>query len=370
MATSAKIANLGVDLYKITVKDGGSIDFFTGGGGVNIDGDLTVTGDFTQRSTNDLVIEDNLITLNNGETGNGISETTSGIVIDRGVAAGGDARILFDESLQWYNSDIIDRENPFSSVGAFVLKTTNSDAAGETGSLSGLFTNFIGTFDDRDLILLDATVGNPTDSALVRVPDYYETRLWDYAGNGALIPEDGVVTGQPLRSTNFDRQSVVNVQGMIDYITAYNSYNFQDRIVSPTPNGDTRVVASDFDESGVASKVTIVVDATEVVRFTGIKTQFVNLEIEDNIIRSRSTNSDLILSGDDSGSVKLLTPMELPKYVDPIPGETDPDAPTDGIKVYSKEEADGGTGLFFVNENGTRDEIISRNKALLYSIIF
>jgi len=370
MATSAKIANLGVDLYKVTVKDGGSIDFFTGGGGVNIDGDLTVTGDFTQRSTNDLVIEDNLITLNNGETGNGISETTSGIVIDRGVAVSGDARFLFDESLQWYNSGVIDRENPFSSVGAFVLKTTNSDAAGETGGLAGLFTNFIGTFDDRDLILLDATVGDPNDTALVRVPDYYETRLWDYAGNGALIPQNSNVPGQPLRSTNFDRQSIVNVQGMIDYITAYWSYNFQNKIVSPTPNGDTRVVAADFDETGVASIVRIDIDGAEQVRISGIKTQFTNLEIEGNTIRPRSTNADLILEGDDDGSVKLNTPMLFPKYVDPQPGGTDPDAPVDGIKLYSKEEADGGTGLFFINENSTQDEIISRNKALLYSIIF
>jgi hypothetical protein len=29
----------------------------------------------------------------------------------------------------------------------------------------------------------------------------------------------------------------------------------------------------------------------------------------------------------------------------------------------------GGTGLFFVNTEGTRDELISKTKALLYSLI-
>jgi len=38
--------------------------------------------------------------------------------------------------------------------------------------------------------------------------------------------------------------------------------------------------------------------------------------------------------------------------------------------LYSKTLADGGTGLFFINSDGTADELVSRNKALLYSIIF
>ena len=50
--------------------------------------------------------------------------------------------------------------------------------------------------------------------------------------------------------------------------------------------------------------------------------------------------------------------------------QTDPATPADGVTLYSKPLADGGTGLFFVNEDTTADEIASRNKALLFSIIF
>jgi len=51
--------------------------------------------------------------------------------------------------------------------------------------------------------------------------------------------------------------------------------------------------------------------------------------------------------------------------------ESDPaNPPAEGVTLYSKTLADGGTGLFFINQDGTQDEFVSRNKALLYSIIF
>ena len=51
--------------------------------------------------------------------------------------------------------------------------------------------------------------------------------------------------------------------------------------------------------------------------------------------------------------------------------ESDPaDPPAEGVTIYSKTLGDGGTGLFFKNQDGTTDEFVSRNKALLYSIIF
>jgi len=48
----------------------------------------------------------------------------------------------------------------------------------------------------------------------------------------------------------------------------------------------------------------------------------------------------------------------------------DPSAPDNGIKIYSKSQAGGGTGLFFVNKDNTADEIISRNRSLVFSMLF
>ena len=47
-----------------------------------------------------------------------------------------------------------------------------------------------------------------------------------------------------------------------------------------------------------------------------------------------------------------------------------PDAPTEGARIYSSTESIGGTGVYFVNEEGTRDEMVSRSRAILYGIIF
>ena len=52
---------------------------------MSVTGDLTVSGTLTSINTTDTEITDNLITLNKGETGAGISSGTSGIEIDRGT---------------------------------------------------------------------------------------------------------------------------------------------------------------------------------------------------------------------------------------------------------------------------------------------
>lgn len=61
-----------------------------------IDGNLTVTGSTTSVETINSTIKDNIIRLNEGELGAGISLVTSGIEIDRGSEV--DASLLFDET--------------------------------------------------------------------------------------------------------------------------------------------------------------------------------------------------------------------------------------------------------------------------------
>jgi len=88
--------------YSIISSSGGTITLGdTGTDPVVIAGNLTVSGTLTTVDTVDLVITDNIITLNDGETGPGITLGTAGITIDRGdgVSAGEEsATLLFDES--------------------------------------------------------------------------------------------------------------------------------------------------------------------------------------------------------------------------------------------------------------------------------
>jgi hypothetical protein len=66
---------------------------------VIITGNLNIRGNTTVINSNIQTITDNILTLNSGETGNGVSTlgTTSGIEIDRGIAPGGNVQIIWNE---------------------------------------------------------------------------------------------------------------------------------------------------------------------------------------------------------------------------------------------------------------------------------
>ena len=71
---------------------------------VYITGNLWVRGNTSEIASNTLSITDNIITLNDGETGNGVTAlgSTSGIVIDRGTAPGGNVQLRWNETAtQW-----------------------------------------------------------------------------------------------------------------------------------------------------------------------------------------------------------------------------------------------------------------------------
>lgn len=65
-------------------------------GNMTVDGDLTVSGTTTIINTTNTAIEDNIIILNNGETGASVTEGTAGLEIDRGT--GTNYQLLFDDS--------------------------------------------------------------------------------------------------------------------------------------------------------------------------------------------------------------------------------------------------------------------------------
>ena len=71
----SKYLNVPNGNYKVAVQTGGTIYLDTGfeTGTVEISGNLLVKGDQTTVNTAQLDIEDNIITLNSGETGAGIT---------------------------------------------------------------------------------------------------------------------------------------------------------------------------------------------------------------------------------------------------------------------------------------------------------
>ena len=67
---------------------------------VTVNGNLTVTGTTTSVETTNTEISDNTITLNNGESGAGVTAGTSGIEVDRGSSA--NVELRWNESSSYW----------------------------------------------------------------------------------------------------------------------------------------------------------------------------------------------------------------------------------------------------------------------------
>jgi hypothetical protein len=346
-----RINRIGTDKYTITVNTAGEILLDTGlTGKVTINGDLDVLGDQTSIGSSELVVDDKTITINNGDPGGdgGITDLSdgfgkaAGIIIDRGPDAN-NARIFYDEDIK----TIRNGAEPVNE-GAFIFKLS-------TGDYAGIHTSSIVTDTNQDLYL----IGGGTGVASVAGTTDYEKQIWAYTGSN-ITANPSEVDGL---SAPVDDDALVNARGLLDYVKGYFTYNFQDKITtgSITP---TSVQVYDSETGGGTSRVEIVSDNSIIATFFETRVEFEDLRFDDNIITSNGINSDIVLKGSGTGVVSLDGWQNFTVQADPA------SPPAEGTTLYSKTLADGGTGLFFINSDGTADELVSRNKALLYSIIF
>ena len=115
--------------YKVQASSTNSI--LLEAGSVVINGDFTVLGAASYITTTDTTVSDNILILNKGETGTGISPRnslrTSGIEIDRGLDGSIplSARFVFDESLAHYDPATNTNIN-----GTFLLQSTRGSSTG------------------------------------------------------------------------------------------------------------------------------------------------------------------------------------------------------------------------------------------------
>lgn len=362
-----KVNNLGVEKYTIQINEGGEIVLNPGlTGSVTINGDVDIAGSLTAGSSTviereDLVIFDNTIRINAGETGPGVSLSTAGLIIDRGTRD--DAFLFFDETKNTLR-------NGSSVPGAFKLQDATANESFSTYSYLSLYTSGVLTSGD-DLYL----VGTGNGVVTVTGTADYENKIWDYAGDGATIPEDTSQSDRLRRAGTFDDDVLVNVRGMIDYVASYHLYNYQDKIQRWPVGGigedldPTYVSVEDSDKGDgtgdLDNKVNIVVGGNQIATFYSSRFEVENLRFNNDTITSNDINGSVVIQGTGTGQVKLNDFVNLT-----IQDDTALTAPVSGVTLYSKTIGDGGTGLYFKNQDDTTDEIISRNKALLYSIIF
>jgi len=356
-----KVVNrIGGNYYKLKVDDAGEIILDVGDSGkVTIAGDLDVLGEQTSIGSTDLIVSDNTITVNEGESGAGVSLGTAGLIVDRGTE--NNSEFLFNESLNSIRNGTI-------VTGSFVFQDN-------TQASYGIHTSSISTQNNENLYLL-----NNSGLGIITVNQAgdYEKSVFNYDVNNNIefnaSAEDNLEPiGVQIDQTgnSYDEDALITARLLIDYTRSYHLYNFQNKILSDdlTPS------------SVIANSESVVInvngDANNVAFFTETNVDLYGLTIrkesnitaDDSLLQPASTSANLILRGNGLGIVQNDDYLNLTKQNNPLElGEVG--APTDGVTLYGDTLADGGTGLFFVNQDGTNDEIASRNKALLFSIIF
>lgn len=374
---------------------------------VNIKGDLLVEGTTTTVNSEVVTIEDNIIVLNTGWNGITPAGKQSGISLNQGISP--DVNIIFDNDITSFDptgNTSLPGSNP---DGSFVFKDDNDN-------LRAIVTNSIDTLG-QDLALISSGTGVIT----VQGTTAYEERVLDYARLNVIFSisrvsrSSNVATVYTTSPHTFvpGDQVVVNCTSNVSF-NAYNPYgNIQsvtiidcpatDRFtytstgpdvtllppgsasgtvrVDPIINddyipniravndlasillsevtvnkiveADTKVQVYDFDVSGISSKVDMTVDGVSRVTVNALGLTVDNLRLNNNAL-SNISNDNIVLDNPISIVNRLATPS----------------TPIGYVKLYSKNTpGTGGTGLFFVNTLGTNDELISKTKALLYSLI-
>lgn len=335
-----KYLNVANGDYKLTVRNDGNIKFDVGNEGeVRITGNLTVDGEQTIINTTDLSIEDNIIVLNRGESGPGIDSGSgiSGVEIDRGSFA--NARIVFDETVTWTDPAI----GGTRADGAWSLQDINN-------RILALETVSIATMGEN-LNLIGETPSGFSNGVVT----VYGTA--DYENN---------VT---------DDDHIPNKRYVDDFVEFYFLNNYTFRLEDGTTSLSYIEIQDEERTGSSPSKISIGLNGSDVIIVNPTSTNIHDIKIEDNTIGTTEEFDDLILQANGTGSVKINDNLLL----DPTPHLTfngtsqvitDPLAPSEGVKIYSKTEGTGATNIYYVNETGRNDELVSKNRALLFGMLF
>ena len=343
--------------YNIKVRDGGTIKLDTGtSGDTIITGNLTVQGDVTSVSTTNLEIKDRIITLNDGENGPGVSLVYSGIEIDRGTyvdsTAVPRAAFVWNETNPGFTTD----EDPASASGYWQIVTGSSETAYG--------------FADSNLKIRRILTDASTDSGDLTL-----------IGTGTGVVKVAGTTNYRLQVT--DNNDIPN-KDYVDF-SILNNPTFQIR----APSQDTRVIIADKDitpnnastggslayyqaatgypistDGASESGVGFLVDGALTATFYQNRIVLQSLEIVGSEIRHDSSNENIFINTNGTGKLQTNYAIQLDNNA------VSPAIVSGSHIIYSRAESTGKTGIYYVNTENTRDELVSKNRALLFSMLF
>jgi len=340
--------------YNIRAGDGAKITLDTGpvasGGSVRVTGNLVVEGDTFNISTTNLTIEDNIISLNTGEVGPGVSLIYSGIEIERGntssITPQNNASFLYDESTDAWILAHGSAPGPFNfDASSLRLKQILTNSTTDSGDLTLIGTGtgvakVIGTTNYEDQVTHDDDLPNKkyVDDAIQNNPTFQ-----------IVAPQT-----QDTKVVIADKEITPNTSGTagsLAYFTATTTH-------------------STYGESAVS----IIVDNALVGQFYANRFEIGDLEIgggpDRNEITSRAgiTNENVYVRTQGTGKLQTNYAIQIEK------NGVIPSYVSDSVLLYAAAPSVGTTGIYFVNDSvevaKQNGELISKNKALVFSMLF
>tara|TARA_B110000305_G_scaffold2862_1_gene2728 strand:+ start:53 stop:1324 length:1272 start_codon:yes stop_codon:yes gene_type:complete len=412
--------------YKVSVQSGGTITLDTGPttGNTVITGNLEVQGTTTTVDSTVTTIADNIITLSKGTTGNGIPASVgyiSGIEVDRGTLQ--DAKWVFDEQISWsvggatqvgaFESSLADgtrlpistpgivaQGNLYVNTGAGVITVTGTTDYEEK---VWNYTNSVVTPDANGIVVIDDDVVPNAKAVKDYIEFVFANEFYNTIGEGdsnVTVTDEIHTLGTIVNIDSSGNTTVISTTGQHGFTTAdtvsisgvssggdalenLNGTGIQildivsARAFKVNVNTTGGNIANYVADSGtitktgsVPSNVAVNVEGNLVANFYQDRIEIADVRIEGSTISSTTSNQDLELSAPGTGAVRINDVLELatgPYINDP---SATPIAPSSGIRLYSNPQGIGKTGLYYVNSNNTNDEIISKNRSLLFSMLF
>jgi hypothetical protein len=378
MALSGRTVQSSGD-YNIKTGEGSTILLDTGPtvGEVRITGNLVVLGETLTVEAENLNVKDNIIILNYGETGQGVTLDYSGIQIDRGFNP--DSSQVVPTAFLW------DETNETWQIA----QGTPEDGFNYTDSklkLSPIITD-AGTYDG-DLILIGAGTGvvkvlGTTTGGVSRV-NAYETRVTDPDDIPNKQYVDDAIQNSPtfqIKKDNtrvivFDNDDQLPLSAFTPAIGPYTSLAppVRSEIAFIVDNRRVAVMTKDhFEMTGLTI-------FTEDPSVPDIEAPVSGNSVFENqsavVIQSDNTNANIRLETNGTGKVVISYAMSFEYHGSPVTqvGSTS--------ILYGSTPGTGTTGLSFrntrpsidldgtVNASFTNDELISKNRALLFSMLF
>ena len=335
--------------YNIKTEEGARITLDTGPGvgSVLVTGDLLVEGATVYVAATNLDIEDNIIVLNKGETGAGVTLDYSGIQIDRGT--------LGAASLIWNENITIPTGSTGTNAGGWQLVNGAGGAYGFGDSrlkLKEIITD--ASIEDGDLLLIGQGMG------VIKVigTDSYENQVThdDDVPNKKYV--DDSIQNNPTFQVLSDNSRVI--------------VSDRDRVPNIAATGGSLafLTAETGFSTGGESAVSIIVDNALNTQFFPNRTEMFDLEFTGSEISTKNyiTNGNINLRTQGTGKIQTNYALQL----DRIAGT--PAVVSSSTVVYSGDPSVGTTGLYYVNDSAEArlrsGELINKNKALVFSMIF